>query len=130
MPSANIIAKQEQTPIFPYVEPPKEGLKLIEFINTNLLTMVDMPLFPPTYSTYLWAKYVDPENVPAWRGFMEICSENESFQRSGVQCQQFINEVPSSLTTIYTSIMHAKNETRKCGQKTTILTYDLPLYMK
>ncbi|CAH2009827.1 unnamed protein product [Acanthoscelides obtectus] len=130
MPSANILAKQEQIPIFPYVEPPKEGLKLIEFIDTNLLTMVDMPLFPPTYSTYLWAKYVDPENVPAWRGFMEICSENESFQRSGVQCQQFINEVPSSLTTIYTSIMHAKSETRKCGQKTTILTYDLPLYMK
>ncbi|CAH1985369.1 unnamed protein product [Acanthoscelides obtectus] len=130
MPSANILAKQEQIPIFPYVEPPKEGLKLIEFIDTNLLTMVDMPLFPPTYSTYLWAKYVDPENVPAWRGFMELFSENESFQRSGVQCQQFINEVPSSLTTIYTSIMHAKSETRKCGQKTTILTYDLPLYMK
>ncbi|CAH1972193.1 unnamed protein product [Acanthoscelides obtectus] len=80
MPSANILANQEKTPIFPYVDPPKDGLKLIEFIDTNLLTMVDMPLFPPTYSTYLWAQYVDPVNVPAWRGFMEICSENESFE--------------------------------------------------
>lgn len=136
MPTAHEIASLKQIEIIPYQCPDISGMKDITFVNTVSLDCGDAPSLSLPYGTYLWSKYFGIPQIPSWRGFMEvltddeILSSNTRMKESLIVCVPFINSPPSSLTTLNTSLHYAVSETNKLQQHTTFVTYDQPLYWK
>lgn len=68
--------------------------------------------------------------LPGWRGFMEEATTSLSFHYTFVTCLPFINAPASDYDTIYTSLLLASEKCLKMDQKTCVVTFDQPLYMK
>lgn len=82
-----------------------------------------------TEFTWLAAKYLE-ENVPGWHAFMEIITQSRPFHRYAISYLPFINNPPSNLETIYTTLRFAQQKSKASNQKACIVTYDLPLWNK
>ncbi|XP_043279745.1 uncharacterized protein [Venturia canescens] len=106
------------------------GLDNIVYTDTAKLFSTNSSVLPAAYSTYLWAKHCDIENVPSWRGFMEVLTADSTYNVSKVVCLPFINHPPSNMSTINTALRTALADARRVNQKTCFVTFDQPLYHK
>ncbi|KAI4474589.1 hypothetical protein M0804_014770 [Polistes exclamans] len=128
--SAATVASQKIVQIIPWTDH-SNGLENIKYGDTTKLFSIDSPVMPAAYSTYLWAKHCNIQNVPSWKGFMEILTaDNKTYDVSKIVCLPFINQSPFNMNTIYTAISTALVETRRINQKTCFVTFDQPLYYK
>lgn len=130
MPSASELASKNSVNIVPYNNSNVNGLKNIKYINISELRLEESVALPPSYTTCLWAKYFNIPNIPSWKGFVEVLSEDVSYSVSNITCLPFINQPPSNLTTINTALHNAVAECTKLNQKTCFVTFDQPLYIK
>ncbi|XP_043503861.1 uncharacterized protein LOC122525249 [Polistes fuscatus] len=127
--SAATIASQTVVRTIPWTGH-SNGLENIQYADTKKLFSIDSPVLPAAYSTYLWAKHCNIENVPSWRGFMEVLTAENTYHVSKVVCLPFINQPPSNMSTINTALRAALVEARQIKQKTCFVTFDQPLYYK
>lgn len=130
MPSASTLAKQKQIKTIPFSPRMQGGLRDIKYKSTHSLDLPTQSLIPQHFGAYLWAKFFRISQLPSWKGFMEIISNEGDFSVSHVNCLPFINEPPSNPTTLHTSLHYALQETKNLAQATCFVTYDQPLYLK
>lgn len=130
MPSASVLASQKRIETIPCGTFNANDLESIKFVSTDKLRLGTPPLLSPSYSAYLWAKFLKIPKLPTWKGFMEVFTNDITYSRSLIHCLPFINEPPSKLTTLNTSLHHSVAETQKLNQKTCFVTFDQPLYFK
>lgn len=73
-----------------------------------------------------------PETTPNWNGYMNLTTSaaSETFSTSQVTALPFINLDPGNLSTIYSAILYAQDQSAKHGMTTTVVTFDQPLYLK
>lgn len=110
----------------------ESGWKKIVYIDPYITTLYnENEHLSSCYTVYLWAKHFKLPKIPLWKGFMEVMTKDKiDIDVSRIECLPFVNHNPSDISTIYTSLIHALNETKKIRQKTCIVTYDQPLYKK
>ncbi|GBP85751.1 hypothetical protein EVAR_97247_1 [Eumeta japonica] len=107
------------------------SLESIQFIDIGNLKFGDFTCdIPVCYSTHIWGSYCQVPNLPEIRGFMDRVSSSLPYTVSRIQYLPFIEENPSDLRTVYTSLLYAANHARCADQKTIFVTFDYPLYMK
>ena len=68
--------------------------------------------------------------LPNWNGLMENLTRFLSSEKSRILFLPIINNIPSNLDTVYTSLLHAKQITENSRQKLCVVTFDQPLYVK
>lgn len=107
------------------------SLESIEFIDIGSLKFGNFTSdIPVSYSTHIWSSYLKVQNLPEIRGFMNRASSSMPYTVSRIQYLPFIEENPSDLRTVYTSLLYAAKHARHTDQKTIFVTFDHPLYMK
>lgn len=130
LPIAQEIAEEERINL-EILPMGKFSLESIIFFDVNALKFGDFSTeIPVTYSTHIWGSYSQVKNLPEIRGFMEKVSSSEPYVVSRIQYLPFIEENPSDLRTVYTSLLYAAKHAREVNQKTVFVTFDYPLYMK
>lgn len=130
-PSAAQLASCCNVETVPYRATQEAGLKTITFEDVSTVLRNDSTQLPPHYLLYLSGKSIFEKKLPSWRGFMEVLSfdlPQDSVSR--IVCLPFINEPPSKHTSINTAIVHAMAECKRLKQKTCIVTFDQPLFIK
>ncbi|GBP42632.1 hypothetical protein EVAR_87183_1 [Eumeta japonica] len=106
------------------------SLESIEFVDIGSLKFGDFTRdIPVCYSTHIWGSYLHV-NLPEIKGFMDRVSSSMPYTVSRIQYLPFIEENPSDLRTVYTSLLYAAKHARRLDQKTKFVTFDYPLYMK
>lgn len=106
------------------------SLESIQFIDIGSLKFGDFTCdIPVSYSTHIWGSYLQV-NLPEIRGFMDRVTSSVPYTVSRIQYLPFIEENPSDLRTVYTSLLYAAKHARRVDQKTIFVTFDYPLYMK
>ncbi|XP_074034537.1 uncharacterized protein [Leptinotarsa decemlineata] len=131
MPSAAQLASCCNVETVPYRGKQNTGLKTITFDDVSTLLRNDSTQLPTHYLLYLSGKSIFEKELPSWRGFMEVLSlylPQDNVSR--IVCLPFINEPPSKYTSINTAIVHAMAECKQLKQKTCIVTFDQPLFIK
>ncbi|CAG5109356.1 Protein of unknown function [Cotesia congregata] len=81
MPTAHEIASLKKIEIVSYQCPDISGMKDITFVNTASLDCGDAPSLSLPYGTYLWSKYFGIPQIPSWRGFMEVLTDDEILEQ-------------------------------------------------
>ncbi|KAK5638255.1 hypothetical protein RI129_012550 [Pyrocoelia pectoralis] len=130
MPKPQELVSKYVIPQIPYGSFNTKALQSLEYIAMKDISLGDSPTISTSYSAYLWAKFFEIENVPSWKGYMEVLSTGIPYTTSQIVCLPFINGPPSNLTTLNSSLHYAAAETRKLNRQTCFVTYDQPLYAK
>lgn len=131
MPSAAEIAACNSIETIPFRSTQATGLKTIVFEDVSTLMPEKSDHIPPQYTLYLWGKNTFRNLIPSWRGYMEKISQDLLHDNvARIVCLPFINEPPSKHTSIYTAIMNAMQDCKQRHQKTCIVTFDQPLFIK
>ena len=65
-----------------------------------------------------------------WQGYMKIICKQEFVECTKVMALPFVMNPPSDLDTIYTCLCMAADISKENGKEFTMVTFDLPLYMK
>ena len=77
--------------------------------------------------TLIWIAGIQQQ--PGWNGFMTFIMSSKNFETAYILPVPFINMDPNDLSTIYTALMFAANQSKKQNQ-TCIVTFDQPLFLK
>lgn len=131
-PSAADIGKIGMIPLKSYEKAEGSGLRTIKVkdLQSSHPLRDEGDLFSPYDLIWIFGKLQEIQNIPGWRGFMETVTRNSTSELTRIRCLPFINSQPSKYDTIYTTLLLAVEESRKAGLKTTIVTFDQPLYVK
>lgn len=105
----------------------KDGFKNITAYGMNIADDI-LPSF--TDIIWLYGKWGNFPGHPGWNEFMEEATKNTEYVRSAIIYLPFINAPPSDVNTVYTSLRAAVNKCQEIGQKSCVVTFDQPLYMK
>lgn len=86
----------------------------------------------PTAPDLLWlyGKSTNLPDIPGWNGFMEQVTKECPYKQSKIVFLPFIHAPPTQYDTVLTSLLEASERSSAHGQKTCIVTYDQPLYLK
>lgn len=131
LPTTKEVAEYGQIQMKPF-----EGgcgeLKKFEFENLHENEQLQFDSKFISVADCLWfvGKYLDIPNIGSWNGFMQEVTKQNNFQVSEVLYLPFINLPPSSYDGLHTAICTAIENCLSMGQKTCIITFDQPLYMK
>lgn len=123
------------TSIREYAYPLKKrntGLSKMIIKDLNEIEQVrSVSSFPSTYLhpyNYVWLS--DIQSQPGWSGFMtNLVTSSEECQRTYIMAVPFINLDPSNMSTIYTALQFAADQSKTQNQ-TCIVTFDQPLFLK
>ena len=128
LPPAGEIGNFGNIPIKTYNKPAVPGL---QSVIVEPLKISDKCL-QATNDDCIWlAGYVYKLNPHvSWSGFMKVAVEKNEYETSRIETLPFIKLDPSNLSTIYTALCFASEQARKIGLKTSIVTFDQPLYQK
>lgn len=108
-----------------------QGLSTIKIVNVDNIHPLPEEIVPlPSDISWLYGKVLKKTNIPGWNGFMEEVTTEKHFETSRIICLPFINHPPSQNDTILTALRLASEKCRIHGQKTCIVTFDQPLYIK
>lgn len=107
----------------------ERGLKQVLIPNYAADEDIKKILTPWTDIIWFYGKK-DELDVPGWNGFMEILNTTKEYSESEIVPLPFINNPPSQYETIYTSLLEAVENSKLNGHKSTIVTFDQPLYHK
>lgn len=130
MPKPQELVSKHIIPLVPHGSFNTKALQTSQYIAIEDISVGNSPAVSTYYSAYLWAKFFKIENVPSWKGYMEVLSTGIPYIMSQIVCLPFINRPPSNLTTLNSSFHFAAAETRKLNRQTCFVTYDQPLYAK
>lgn len=111
--------------------PSDQGLSAINIVNLDNIHPLPEEIVPlPSDILWLYGKVQKNLNIPGWNGFMEEATVEKHFETSKIICLPFINHLPSNYDTVLTSLRFANDKCRAHGQKTCVVTFDQPLYIK
>jgi len=134
LPSAKDISKYGQVPIYYYEKGIESGLKNIEIRFLNQFTTFQRTTQHLQPIDVLWAcgKYLKINNLSGWNGYMEnICQLSPiDYSLSQIIFLPFVDLPAHSYDAISTVLHFAVTKSNESNQKTTFVTFDLPLYMK
>ncbi|CAH2989439.1 unnamed protein product [Chilo suppressalis] len=129
--SASVVAQLGMVPVLSYNKHKSAGLQAITVADVEALRQLPSEILPTIPDLiWLYGKWSCSVGIPGWNGFMESVTANVPYERSKVICLPFINAPPSDYDTILTSLLEAVENSKRCSQKTTFITFDQPLYWK
>lgn len=105
----------------------KVGLSAISIADVTINEDI-LPTVPDLLSFY--GKSTNLPGIPGLNDFIEQMTEELPYKCSRVAFLPFIHAPPTEYDTILTSLLAASERTSTHGQKTCIVTYDQPLYLK
>lgn len=133
LPSAESLGNFGHIPLETYVAN-RQGLREVVVKQLSVTPRsTDQDLLVASYLDCLWLSgyHCSASLRCSWGGFMQTAMQNSGqFYVSGVEPLPFINMDPSNLSTIYTALLFARRECDKNRQKTCIVTFDQPLFIK
>ena len=122
-------ATSNQISIKPYKKPHISGLKNIIMRD---ITYEDEEVSRKGFNIdIIWIiGFSEIENkIPIWNGFMKSAVKNGTWDVSHVLPIPFINLPPGNMTTLYSALTFAANQSKTRNQ-TCIVTFDQPLFLK
>ena len=134
-PSADIISALARRNITFYKRPTNSGLLNMEIkslMPAEDMTVPNLHHAVFTDNVWLMMHLTKSSPKPSWNGLMHAITQydNPQFNMSSVTAVPFFNMAASNLSTIYTSLLFACEESKKMGQDSCIVTFDQPLYWK
>lgn len=121
----------KSTPILHCEANPHLGLSKIKFKDLNLDENVHKVNMTQAY--FLWLQknlLIDQTNMPGWNNFMDYLCRKLPGIFSNILCTPLISTPSSDFNAIYTTLMEAIKNSEKLDQKYSIVTFDLPLYLR
>lgn len=107
------------------------GLQDVTIEDLQKLNPISNEIVPLTTDVvWLYSKWIQDPSVPGWNGFMEQITASKDYDRSRIICLPFINDPPTQIDTIYTSLLMASEKCKQLNQKMCFVTFDQPLYLK
>lgn len=100
-----------------YCAKPKEPLNtiVVEDLAKVKITDTIASIFQPLDVLWLCGPWLDIKNIPNWSGVMSLTRQVTEFHTSYIKTLPFINLNPSDVSTIYTTLHFALEESRKQG---------------
>lgn len=93
------------------------GLRNVPIQDVHELNPISTEIVPLTTDVvWLYSKWINDPTVFGWNGFMGQMTLDQTYDRSKVIALPFINNIPSDLKIIYTSLMLASEKSEKVGK--------------
>lgn len=129
-PSAKELAEVPHVSLLVYEKPVVPGLSRIQVQNLNDDEVLTEQKLNAVDFLWLYGKWKNISSLPGWNGFLEQLTKNKNSSISRIIFLPFIDHPAGNMDTIYTTLQCAINSAKTDGQKTCVVTFDQPLYIK